>query len=145
MQCLHRYYYDRTNINQLYNAGKYLSSISAGLVAYIYLVSLLDVTSEKFNTWYVIYIILQTISTIYCYGWDIYMDWGLLRSKEPDKYGLRSIINYNQPFYYYAIASDFLLRCTWVLSVVLYLQDVQFISSIGYGTCMGLLELFRRW
>lgn len=73
------------------------------------------------------------------------MDWGLLRSKESDKYGLRPIINYNRYFYYYAIVSDLFLRCIWVLSVVLYLQDIQFISNISYGTCMGILELFRRW
>ena len=73
------------------------------------------------------------------------MDWGLLRSKEKDKYGLRPIINYDPSFYYYAIVSDFFLRCTWILSVVLYLNNVPFVSTIGYGTCMGILELFRRW
>jgi len=53
----------------------------------------------------------------YSYAWDIYMDWGLLRSKEAGKYGLREKINYHPYFYYYAIVSDLILRFFWVVTI----------------------------
>ena len=47
------------------------------------------------------------------------MDWGLCRSIEPGRYGLRSVINYDPSFYYYAIASDFVLRFTWIVRALI--------------------------
>ncbi len=36
MQCLHRYHGDRSNVNQLYNAGKYFTGVVAGVLAMMY-------------------------------------------------------------------------------------------------------------
>jgi len=36
MQCLRRYYNDTSNVNQLYNAGKYTVALSTALFAMIY-------------------------------------------------------------------------------------------------------------
>jgi hypothetical protein len=57
------------------------------------------------------------IASSYSYAWDIYMDWGLLRSKNPKTYGLREKLNYPVWFYYYAIVSDFLLRFFWIVTL----------------------------
>lgn len=46
------------------------------------------------------------------------MDWGLLRSKEKGTYALRDKINYKPWFYYYAMVSDFILRFTWLITLV---------------------------
>jgi len=45
------------------------------------------------------------------------MDWGLCRTKEEGKYGLRDKINYHPYFYYYAIVSDFILRFFWIVPI----------------------------
>ena len=60
---------------------------------------------------------MHTYATLYSYSWDIYMDWGLLRSKAPGKYGLREKMNYHQYFYYFAMVTDFILRFEWVLTL----------------------------
>jgi len=36
-------------------------------------------SSNKPTFWFAMYLICQTIATIYSYVWDIYMDWGLCR------------------------------------------------------------------
>lgn len=73
------------------------------------------------------------------------MDWGLVRSKEKDTYGLRPVITYKPIFYYYAIVSDFFLRCTWTITAFIDVNGYPWLTSIGYGTLIGILELFRRW
>lgn len=59
------------------------------------------------------------ISTWYSWVWDVYMDWGLCRSKELGTYGLRKIITFKTWFYRYAIWSDLVLRLTWLPVVFL--------------------------
>lgn len=36
MQCLKRYHEDRSNVNQLYNAGKYFTGVAAAVLAMMY-------------------------------------------------------------------------------------------------------------
>ena len=45
------------------------------------------------------------------------MDWGLLRSKAPGKYGLRDKMSYKPKFYYIAVVINFILRFFWVILV----------------------------
>lgn len=65
-----------------------------------------------------LYILVYVISTAYCYCWDLYMDWGLLRSYEPGKKYLRPKLMYPVWFYYYAMISNFFLRFAWLLSLI---------------------------
>ena len=48
-------------------------------------------------------------------------------------------------FYKYCIVSDFVLRCTWLVPVFLDTQTFPWVASFGFGTMIGVLELFRRW
>jgi len=73
------------------------------------------------------------------------MDWGLCRCKEKGKYGLRPVIYYRKEFYYYAIVSDLILRCTWTITAFIDVRGYPWLTGIGYGTLIGVLELFRRW
>jgi EXS family len=73
------------------------------------------------------------------------MDWGLVRCKEEGKYGLRPTITYKPLFYYYAIVSDLLMRCTWCITAFIDVGGYPWLTSIGYGTLIGVIELFRRW
>lgn len=43
------------------------------------------------------------------------MDWGLFRSKDKLKYGLREKILYPRMFYYWAVVSNFILRFFWII------------------------------
>ena len=73
------------------------------------------------------------------------MDWGLVRCKEEGKYGLRPRIYYRREFYYYAMISGFLFRLTWTLTAFIDTDYYPWLTSIGYGTLIGVIELFRRW
>eukprot|EP00350_Pseudokeronopsis_sp_OXSARD2_P000523 CAMPEP_0170564802 /NCGR_PEP_ID=MMETSP0211-20121228/75009_1 /TAXON_ID=311385 /ORGANISM="Pseudokeronopsis sp., Strain OXSARD2" /LENGTH=129 /DNA_ID=CAMNT_0010884733 /DNA_START=160 /DNA_END=546 /DNA_ORIENTATION=- len=94
------------------------------------------------NTWY---IIISAISTCYSYSWDIYMDWGLLRSQEPGKKFLRPKILYPQYFYYYSMVENLLLRCTWILGIFAYAEDTDWFWNFEVLTMIeSLAEAYRR-
>ena len=73
------------------------------------------------------------------------MDWGLWRCSKPERYGLREVITYPKWYYYYAIVNDLILRLLWLFGVFLSPIDFPILVSIGWGTLMGVLELYRRW
>lgn len=73
MQCLRRFNDDRKNVTQAYNAGKYTTSLVQGLLNAAY-----KLTAGVF--FYRSQLLFRAIATVYSYGWDIYMDWGLLRA-----------------------------------------------------------------
>lgn len=73
----------------------------------------------------------------YCSWWDLRFDWGLL---EPGQLLLRSNMKFSRAFYYWAIISNFILRCSWGLAL-----------SPNVGTSNDLVlfllqmaEIFRR-
>ena len=71
-QCFRRYYDCRMKVH-LVNAGKYFSVI---------LIQFANIFRQKFRgdlTFY-IFLSISIVSTFYGYAWDLYMDWGLLRS-----------------------------------------------------------------
>jgi hypothetical protein len=61
------------------------------------------------------FVALNVFSTIYSYYWDLYMDWGLLRSYDKGKRYLRNKMLYPTWFYYYAAASNLVMRCMWIV------------------------------
>jgi hypothetical protein len=73
MQCLRRFHDDRTNWTQFYNAGKYSVSLITMSINATYKIT-------KIKRFFWIYLGTKIIATFYSYGWDIYMDWGLLRA-----------------------------------------------------------------
>ena len=64
-----------------------------------------------------IYFFCKFVQTTYCYIWDIYVDWGLMRNnaKGSKNRFLREKINYHPSFYYWAIFSDFIFRYDYIL------------------------------
>jgi hypothetical protein len=59
------------------NAGKYATCLVTILIPYVSDISMTAL------------VLMMTISSIYCYIWDIYMDWGMLRSKRAGRKYLR--------------------------------------------------------
>jgi len=104
-----------------------------------------DSTHLKYSAWYIAFLTVQSISTVYLIVWDIYMDWGLVRCKEKGKYALRPTINYAPWFYYFSMVSDALLRCTWTITAFIDLDGYPWLTGITFGTLIGLGELYRRW
>lgn len=78
------------------------------------------------------YLSIKIVYTQLAYFYDLYYSWGLLRSREKGKWGLRSKLFYPQKFYYFAIVVNLLLRHTWILSMLnsLYVKDAFFDNSI---------------
>lgn len=134
MQCLRRFHDDRKNITQAYNAGKYATSLVQGLFLAAY-----KIYGGTFL--YVITILLRVLATGFSYGWDIYMDWGLLRASN----GLRPQITYTPTFYYVASAVDLLLRCTWLIAVILPSENHPWVATFEYATLLAVAELIRRY
>lgn len=124
-QCLNKYYYSGVKAHLL-NAGKYFSKL---VVPFSLLVAnACDYNGIKIDwsisdnkhvgdDYFVMYFVFQTIATIYCAAWDYYMDWGLWRSTEPGKYGLRPKMSYPAKFYYIASAFNLFLRFFWVFQI----------------------------
>ena len=92
------------------NAGKYFSDLCVPFAGLWYV-------KYDHNLAFWIYVTIHFIASFYSYCWDIYMDWGLLRSKDPKTYALREKMNYPLWFYYYAMVSDFVLRFFWVITI----------------------------
>ena len=95
----------------MYNAGKYFSKLFSTFVGIYW--------GKKVGDEYFYYFVAANgFATIYSMVWDYYMDWGLFRSWESKTYMLRPKIMYPAKFYYFAMVTNFLLRFTWVISVV---------------------------
>ena len=84
-QCLNRKYYTGLTAH-LINAGKYFSKLIPPFVLIYTTFSAKKVEDINWG----LYCFWQTIATLYVTVWDFYMDWGLFRSAEPGKWGLRS-------------------------------------------------------
>ena len=117
MQCFRRYK-DTSNLPSskrlpnLYNAGKYFLQLLVPLSS-IWLVKF------QFDSAFWAYFAIRIISTTYSYLWDLYFDWGLLRSFDRKKiyYGLRPKLTFHVIFYYWSIFSNLLLRFFWVIFI----------------------------
>jgi len=120
----------------LTNAGKYFS------VIVIQMANTLK-TKRKDDFWFVLFIMLSIFSTVYSYSWDLYMDWGLLRSHEKGKQYLRPKFLYPRWFYYYAMTSNLFLRFMWVLPLIKGFPDWVYDSHLIF-IVLSVAEGFRR-
>jgi hypothetical protein len=95
-----------------------------------------------------LFCVFNTIATLYCTGWDYYMDWGLIRSTEPGKYGLRPKIRFPARFYYFAMVVNLILRFFWVLGVFTFAFDTKVgdvIDQLALMTFFSMMaEALRR-
>ena len=90
------------------NAGKYF----AGLVNiyFSYLLSTQKIGLRLFVGWGV-------FTTLYCYAWDLTMDWGLLRGVKNDRL-LRDRLFYPKWLYYWSMITNLILRFAWLLPLI---------------------------
>lgn len=82
-QCLNKYFMATGHAKvmahmQLYNAGKYSTSIATHVAG-------IWVTKHQTDTAFKIYLTIKLISTTYSCVWDFYVDWGMFRSTKKGK------------------------------------------------------------
>jgi len=119
-----------------YNALKYFVTI----LVYIANIFRNDST-ELFYTWIGLYI----VKTIYNLYWDNYISWGLLRTKNHKKFGLREKLIFPRWVYYFAMVSNFALRWVWILALMPPTQVDSWLEKFGlYLFALSILEAFRR-
>lgn len=133
MQSL-RSWVDSGDSKHVYNALKYALSLS---------VTGLALAHKKFPsnmylepTWFRI----STITTLYCFYWDVYMDWGLgcLDSRHTF---LRDELYFSPSTYYTAIVLDLLMRLGWAILI----SPGQSYVEQHTILLLGCVELFRRF
>ena len=83
--------------------------------------------------------IFAVISTLYSYSWDIKVDWGLMK----DGRNLREKLLYSKMYYYLAIVSNFVFRCSWVLTISNGVNPFGLQKELFTLIC-GFIEMLRR-
>ncbi|CDZ97259.1 Predicted small molecule transporter [Phaffia rhodozyma] len=108
LQCIQRWRDSGVKIH-LINAGKYLSTIVTYVFYYIWRSRGNSIRDAFFPIWFVV----ATAGSIYTTGWDLLIDWSLLR---PDRGFLRKDLIYTgaKPGYYIAIITNVIVRFIWI-------------------------------
>ncbi|KAF9190661.1 hypothetical protein BGZ50_000123 [Haplosporangium sp. Z 11] len=139
LQCLRRYRDTLEWFPHLLNAAKYTFSLVNVFVYFSY--RFYGGIGLKLA-----WIMIATITSLYTFSWDVYMDWGLFRF---GKHGggahgnpfLRAELVYSQKWVYYmAIVCDLLARFSWVMRLV-----PTSINTMILAFSLALVEVLRRW
>ena len=89
-----------------------------------------------------LWVLVALVSTCYSFSWDVLMDWGLL--EEGEAYPLRKILIYgNKNIYKTIIVINFVLRCSWVLTISSNVLE-KLIRPELLGLITASLEIIRR-
>ncbi|KAL7562323.1 hypothetical protein ACA910_016389 [Epithemia clementina (nom. ined.)] len=149
-QCLRRYADTGDRFPHLLNALKYALSQTVTLFGAFHPLYL-DLTQHQESDVFQLFWMCTFIgSSLYSFGWDVYMDWGLGRPKHAF---LGPRLMYPQKGAYYAIiALDLVLRFAWVLTLIPphtgakfalpdYLTAVSMVLELGRRTMWGFLRL----
>ncbi|MCO5593008.1 hypothetical protein L7F22_047012 [Adiantum nelumboides] len=107
--CIRRWI-DERDPEHLKNGAKYFSAVVAAGIALTY-------NHQKTTTWLAIFIVVSSLVAGYQLYWDLYKDWGLLRS-DSKNYLLRDQLMLKQKNLYYAsMFLNAILRFAWLQSI----------------------------
>lgn len=104
-------------------------------------------TTNLYRAW----IVACLLNSLYSFYWDVAKDWDLTlfaevqeRNSPDHPFGLRRRLLIHKPVvYYFVIALDLALRCTWMIKLHPHLNTISdFESSIFL---IEFCEVFRRW
>ncbi|OIV98753.1 hypothetical protein TanjilG_24924 [Lupinus angustifolius] len=140
LQCL-RQYKDTKEKTCLFNALKYSTAFPV-----IFLSALkYHVIPEQWTSLYrPLWLLSSVVNSLYSFYWDITRDWDLSGFSRIFKFNKPSVVSnmfYGQQWiYFWAIGSNFILRCSWTYKLSAHLRH-------NYLTVftMTLLEMFRRF
>jgi hypothetical protein len=143
MQCFRRYYDTKLNAN-LKNAGKYFTSMCVQGAAIFFFYRASNLEDMNYTVFYSV-ICVNAFSTCYSLYWDLYMDWGLFRSSAPGKRYLRHKLLYPAKFYYFAAATNTIMRLMWILPIFkAWYRGTDFEISQSDATLIAVVEALRR-
>ncbi|MCO5547340.1 hypothetical protein L7F22_000789 [Adiantum nelumboides] len=134
-QCVRRWFDERKS-EHIKNGLKYFSAMLAAGISLTY-------KSSQTTTWLAIFIVVSTLVAAYQLYWDLYKDWGLLRT-DSKNYLLRDELALkNKSLYYASMVLNTILRFAWLQSVT---RIEPFGSSRRYFTdwFFASLEVVRR-
>jgi len=135
MQCLRRYLEEGHDIDQLANAGKYISAMVAAAVRFKYAAA-----PTPFWMWMVI--VSSTGATVYQLYWDFVMDWGFLDPRSKNRWLRDQLILKNKPIYYASMMLNLVLRLAWAESVMK--LRLGMVESRLLDFSLASLEIIRR-
>lgn len=81
------------------------------------------------------------MSTIYCYLWDVIRDFGIFQIWRGEHLFLREKLVYPQPFYYFAIIENLVLRLFWAVELLVLYHKLMIPYNIK--TFVSILEITR--
>ncbi|KAL5730402.1 hypothetical protein ACHQM5_003226 [Ranunculus cassubicifolius] len=138
-QCL-RQYKDTREKTCLFNALKYSTAVPV-----IFLSALkYHVFPDKWtNVYRPLWLLSSVVNSLYSFYWDVTRDWDLSSSrifmfKSPSF--ISNILHQQQFVYYWVLASNLILRCTWTYKLSAHLRH----NYITVFT-ITILEMLRRW
>ncbi|KAF9458973.1 EXS-domain-containing protein [Collybia nuda] len=131
-----RRYADSKLSTHLINGGKYGSGIVAFFFFYLW-------RHQGFGhgAIFVLWVVFNSMYSIYATSWDLIMDWSFLKIRSP--YPLlrpELVYNNNVAFYYFAIVTNILIRFIWILYIPHHEPNIYLRTFIA-----GMLEMLRRW
>lgn len=108
-QCVRRWIDERSS-EHITNGAKYFSALVAAGIALTY-------HYQKTTPWLAVFIVVSSVVAVYQLYWDLYKDWGLLRTNSKN-YLLRDELMLNRKSLYYAsMGLNTILRFAWLQSV----------------------------
>ncbi|KAL3700359.1 hypothetical protein R1sor_018381 [Riccia sorocarpa] len=134
MQCARRWR-DEGDIQQLLNAGKYLSALVAAAVRVTY-------GHYESRVWLILYVTSSLTSSIFGVYWDIIRDWGLMQYKSVNPWLRDQLILEQKRVYYLSMVANIVLRMAWLLALVS--EGTSGISRSTMDLAVAALEVFRR-
>jgi hypothetical protein len=141
LQCLHRYHAEG-GPTQLWNALKYLSCICViGLSLADHVLGPADAGPWDFGRrpWKAGWLAMVVVSTAFKLYWDLRHDWGFGLGT------LRPRLMYPRPFYYFAVAANAGLRCSWALTISPAFFHLGSVSDLWLSSCTAAGEVCRRF
>jgi len=88
---------------------------------------------------------LNILAASFNYGWDIWVDFGLLRTSKPGKRFLRNKLMLPRWFYYWMLVSNFIMRFIWVPPMYLSRDYPEWFQDIdGELLALVAIEVCRR-
>ncbi|KAM8719781.1 hypothetical protein ACLKA7_005928 [Drosophila subpalustris] len=143
-QCLRRFRDSGSkSVSYLMNAGKYSTTFFV-----VFFSTMRKRTDDGYAntfsnpyTWF--YIFSYIVSSIYCYSWDVIRDFGIFQIWRGEHLFLREKLVYPQPFYYFAIIENLVLRLFWAVELLVLYHKLMIPYNIK--TFASILEITRRF
>ncbi|XP_030568571.1 xenotropic and polytropic retrovirus receptor 1 isoform X2 [Drosophila novamexicana] len=143
-QCLRRFRDSGSkSASYLINAGKYSTTFFV-----VFFSTMRGRTDDGYAntfsnpyTWF--FILSYIVSTIYCYLWDVFKDFGIFKIWRGEHLFLREKLVYPQAFYYFVIIENLILRCFWAVEFLVLYHKL--ITPYNIKTFASILEITRRF